>query len=86
MRTPKADEVEAVNAFSEEHFDYTFNPNYMGVIDHYSSDGPGWTGKVLVVFGGEVEIINIFCFEGEYIRYHAMEEVAFTTITFGDLA
>lgn len=52
------------------------DPEYIGVIDAYISDGPGWTGKAAIFLGGEVHIVTLALFEKDgtvTLSTHEME-------------
>lgn len=67
MRSPTAEEVEAIQVALDEQMggsrDWEVNPEYIGVIDRYISDGPSWVGKAAFFFGGEICIVNVVQFD-----------------------
>lgn len=69
MRSPTIAEIEAIQVALDEEMggcrDWEPNPDYIGVIDSYTSDGPSWCGKAAVFLGGEVCFVTVALFDSK---------------------
>jgi hypothetical protein len=60
--------VRKYDGFTEEDW-YNIDPDRMMITD-YSPDSPSWSGKVCVVFGGEVNFITILIKDSEHNKFY----------------
>jgi hypothetical protein len=63
MRNATAIEIKAINELAAKVLDYEFEPQRIGIIEKYQSDGPGYAGKLAVCLGGEPCFVNV-------VEYH----------------
>lgn len=59
MRNATVLEIAAINQLAAAVLDYEFQPQRIGIIEKYKSDGPGYTGKLAICLGGEPCFVNI---------------------------
>ena len=64
--------VRKYDGFTEEDW-YNIDPDRMMITD-YSPDSPGWSGKVCVILGGEVNFIMILIQNSKYNRFYKDED------------
>ena len=69
MRNPTIEELAAIQFALNEQMggqqDWEPNPEYVGIIDAYMSEGPSWCGKLGFFFGGESCFVNVCEFDAE---------------------
>mgnify|MGYP003671682308 CR=1 FL=1 len=64
--------VRHYDGFTKEEW-YNIDPDRMMITD-YSPDSPGWSGKVCVILGGEVNFIMILIQDSVYNKFYKDED------------